>query len=428
MKFFPYIFLLVSTCAAQDTFLTTKVFVMPIVPSLFNWTLQGHTSQYTYRPSLLNAPDLPEWIHYTHSRSNGKGYLYGVPPMKQNDLELEIVGLNKGTYETQCETVLLKVEEKPDPAKYEVQLKIDNLNVEDMFDELRMNRLLDVFRNNLWPQSHADLYVTFLESAVQLGARLPLSPNEREGVVLKLGSQVEFSAALIELQEEVKPLWKLLSCPRDFKRTTVDRFFRDAGFALDWCAFRLVITEELSSLRHLAHHEVGVVDHYNNLIESDTIWSAPSKAEVPQRSYVNEFVATILVPMLIMICLVIILSLILCFHHEGMFDESDEYFESLFDIFEQLLRSKRNKQLPAVQMVQYTAVHRATNTLRSLSNQRDACTVPSEVASYKVQNSSPSNSLLKTTIPRTVGENSCYRPNPPPYSGFPQSTSDHVDF
>ena len=57
---------------------------------------------------------------------------------------------------------------------------------------------------------------------------------------MKIGSKAKFSTALIELQDEVKPLWKLGSCPRDFKRTTVERLFRDEGFALDWCAFRLV--------------------------------------------------------------------------------------------------------------------------------------------------------------------------------------------
>lgn len=71
-----------------------------------------------------------------------------------------------------------------DPAKYEVQMKVDNLNVEDMFDSYRLNRLLDVFRCELWHESKGDLYVTFLASAVHLGARHPLRPNEGEGLVL----------------------------------------------------------------------------------------------------------------------------------------------------------------------------------------------------------------------------------------------------
>lgn len=60
-------------------------------------------------------------------------------------------------------------------------------------------------------------------------------------VVIRLGSEYVFSSEMIELQEEVKPLWKVPSCPRVFKRTSVERTFRDAGFALDWCSFRLVM-------------------------------------------------------------------------------------------------------------------------------------------------------------------------------------------
>lgn len=59
-------------------------------------------------------------------------------------------------------------------------------------------------------------------------------------VVVRLGSTSPFSQELNELQEEVKPLWKMPSCPRDFKRTSVEILFREAEFRLDWCSFRLV--------------------------------------------------------------------------------------------------------------------------------------------------------------------------------------------
>jgi alpha-sarcoglycan len=64
-----------------------------------------------------------------------------------------------------------------------VQLKIHNLNVEDLFEPHRQNRLLDIFKQNLWTESAGDLHVTMLASAVLLGARLPLRPTEGEGSV-----------------------------------------------------------------------------------------------------------------------------------------------------------------------------------------------------------------------------------------------------
>ena len=74
----------------------------------------------------------------------------------------------------------MNVLEKENLTKYEVHLKIDNLNVEDMFDRNRTEELLDIFRKRLWKNA-MDLYVTFLASAVELGARLPLKPSEGEG-------------------------------------------------------------------------------------------------------------------------------------------------------------------------------------------------------------------------------------------------------
>lgn len=59
-------------------------------------------------------------------------------------------------------------------------------------------------------------------------------------MVLRLGSRSNFSMDLFELEKEVKPLWKMSSCPRDFKRTSVERYFRNASFIMDWCSFRLV--------------------------------------------------------------------------------------------------------------------------------------------------------------------------------------------
>jgi hypothetical protein len=68
-------------------------------------------------------------------------------------------------------------------------------------------------------------------------------------------------------------------------------------------------------------------------------------------------------------------------------------------------RSKRNKETPAVQMLQYTAVHRATNTLRSLSSQRQVPDPPSDQCSTTVsrsQTASPSSSLPQTSTLRYV--------------------------
>lgn len=57
-------------------------------------------------------------------------------------------------------------------------------------------------------------------------------------VVVRLGSDIDFSDDLIKLQKEVIPIQKSPSCHH--KKTTMERFFKDYGFTLDWCYFRLV--------------------------------------------------------------------------------------------------------------------------------------------------------------------------------------------
>ena len=74
--------------------------------------------------------------------------------------------------------------------------------------------------------------------------RRPLMPTERDGVVLQLGSHANFSKDLLLLDRETSPLRVRPSCPRNFKRTSVERYFREKGFAIDWCAFRLLILDE----------------------------------------------------------------------------------------------------------------------------------------------------------------------------------------
>lgn len=391
--------LAVSAFASTESILMTEVFVIPIKPETFDWRDDGRYDQFSYQPSLLNAPDLPSWIHYTYSKRDHRGFLYGVAPRNQKYFQLEIVGLNKHTYETRYKVLDMNVLDKENLTKYEVHLKIDNLNVEDMFNRNRTEQLLDIFRKKLWKEA-TDIYATFLASAIELGARLPLKPSEGEGVVIRLGSSMPFSQELNELQEEVKPLWKLPSCPRDFKRTSVERLFREAGFALDWCSFRLVEQEQQSVQSESARRgpSMNVVGLPASGISEHTEWrwARSTKASVPTRSYFNEIVTTIFVPTILLLVLAALLSTVLCLNHEKIEKRETSSGEGV---------SNNN-----IQMVQYATIERGT--LKSLS----------------AQPSSPSDSLLRS--PRTSTErcNPYIRPNPPPYTGPTNLIGIRADF
>ncbi|XP_059490687.1 alpha-sarcoglycan isoform X2 [Neocloeon triangulifer] len=401
----------------------TEVFVLPIEPSMFNWTLHGAKirDQYEYRPTQINSPDLPTWINFVYSSRHQQGFLFGVPPQwpDAKQIEIEIVALNKETYETRRRVVPLFVKQKQSPAQYEVQLKIHNLNVEDLFEAHRQNRLLDIFKQKLWTASADDLHITMLASAVQLGARLPLRPTEGEGVVLKLGSAKEFSAALRELQKEVKPLWKMSSCPRDYKRTSVERIFRDQRFALDWCSFKL--QENLVTKIYTPASDDEYSDYTNAFVDENDVWDAPpSRENVPTRSYTFEFVVTIIVPMVVLILLVILISFILCFHHEGMADDgSEEFFNSIFSICEDYWSKRNEEGCERVQMLQYTPVHHQNEQPLQSTLRRVPSPTPEQPFAQRSMTTSPASSLQRSTSPRMLDEDAQYtRPNPPPYVGI----------
>lgn len=121
---------------------------------------------------------------------------------------MDIIGLNKKIYQTARQVIQLNILKKTGKyskidiifenscfyhdictylfldlgtATNEIRFKINNLNVEDMFQEEHIPYLLDIFRHNLWMDSKPNLYVTFLASASDLGQRLPLDPNDTEG-------------------------------------------------------------------------------------------------------------------------------------------------------------------------------------------------------------------------------------------------------
>ncbi|XP_008546086.1 alpha-sarcoglycan isoform X1 [Microplitis demolitor] len=408
MLFLP----LINTCFAE-TIVTCKVFVLPIGPDSFNWTSDGK-NDFSYQASLINAPDLPPWIHYVYSNHHHKGFLYGVAPKDQGDFKLEIAGLNKKTYETKYKVININVKEKKNLTTYEVYLKIDNLNIEQTFDNYRMERLLNVFRTELWTKAK-DLHITYLASAVEEGARLPLNPMEPEGVVLKLGSTIPFSHDLNHFEEELRPLKIRSPCPKDFKRSSREIVFRNAGFLLDWCSFKL-ISENHSQFQESARREPSM-----NVIGRSSVeipervewqWARPKKSLLPMRSYVKEILSTVFISLVLLLILSSLLSTTFCFHHDKIKDPvSKKYFYELFNIYEldhnrqksmrptKKLSFVENNEKNGVQMVYYATTQKGT--LRSSTG---LSTNPDDLLS---QNS-------RINIERC---NPYIRPNPPPYNG-----------
>ena len=192
-----------------------RVFKYSFNPSMFRWShgdvggLVRYT--YSYLPSLEGLPDMPTWMKYKYSQRHkagnlsttliniiqgfnqfcSLGFIYGVPPRAKEVFNLDVVATNRDTFETGLLKVVINVTSSiasPGAASFNVKLKIDNLNIEDIFDPHRLKNLKSLYTEQFWPESKSDLHLTFIASSLVVGYRRPLRPTEKDGVVLQLGT------------------------------------------------------------------------------------------------------------------------------------------------------------------------------------------------------------------------------------------------
>lgn len=105
----------------------------------------------------------------------------------------------------------------------------------------------------------------------------------------------------------MKPLYKIATC--SFKRTSVQTIIENAGFKIDWCAFRIVGNSKELSKAHGSEKSTS--------LKQDR-WEPMAKSEVPERNYIDEFAFVIAIPGLILTLLVALLAAVLCFYHDKM--------------------------------------------------------------------------------------------------------------
>ena len=180
------------------------VFVFLLTPQHFNFSSSSSPGVLTYRASQRGQPSLPSWVSLEPLPAQQAGLLYGVPP-SQGQTSLEVLATNTETFDTSKLVVSLHTQTRAEN-QYQVRLKIDNLNIEDVFDETRKGRLLSLFKTRFWTESTDDIHLSFAESALKVGGRRPLRPSSKDGVVVRLGSGHNFSSSLLDLDRETEPL------------------------------------------------------------------------------------------------------------------------------------------------------------------------------------------------------------------------------
>lgn len=261
-------------------------------------------------------------------------------------------------------------------------------------------------------------------------------------VILTLGSHTEFPEILRELEREVSPLWSFQPCPRNFKKTSVERYFRLRGFVLDWCSFHLVpqnsslvaLTTTVRSATDSKTERV-VLKSYQSNWEYGRLWRAPSKSETPIRSYAADGVIAIFVPIVILLILVGVLTAILGVHPEGKETEEGLLYEAVFEDLPFLNSKDKPKTVEKEEILEMN--RRLGRTGRSVSpplkrnnplfdSLADSTTRDSSpfLMSSTSPSPTPASTLsrsayptLRSTLNRSDRASTLGRPEPPPYYG-----------
>ena len=173
-------------------------------------------------------------------------------------------------------------------------------------------------------EAFEDIHLTFADSAVDLGGRRPLKPSHKDGVIIRLGSRSNFSEPLFALDSETQPLRKHQTC--SYKRISVERYFRQAGFAIDWCSFRLI--EKVESTKKTAK----IIEIFSPSDESLS-WKLPKRSLMPRESKIAEILTSMVIPLIILAIFSALLGSLLWSDCNSEKQTSNIFIDSLFDVF-----------------------------------------------------------------------------------------------
>ncbi|XP_053556069.1 alpha-sarcoglycan isoform X2 [Bombina bombina] len=303
-------------------------------PSIQNNYDDARTDPITFRANLEGFPDLPRWLRYTQRSPKHHAYLYGSPtePGKQ---VIEVTAYNRQTFETVRERIIFNIQSSTDiQIPYKAEFLILNWDVEEMLPPEAQLDFQGPLRD-VWGLQR--LTVINITSALDKGGRVPLPiPGMKEGVYIKLGSELPFPDCLLEskrpqnlqlCQEGREPL---ISCSTRLPEK----------FHIDWCNLTMDLGSPTSQ-----PPEVGAYE-----LEGGGEFMPPSDS-LEERNYIADYLLTLLLPTLIALLLCAVLSYIMCCRREGV--------------------EKRDAETSDIQLIHQHTIMTNTEELRHMAATRD---------------------------------------------------------
>lgn len=207
---------------------------------------QSDYEQIDIMPMLAGYPDLPSWMMFYRRSHSPIVYFYGSPPKGEDgDIEIEMILIDRFTFNHTKDRLHYRILSKNETYKYEVQIKLFDIDLEDFIQQNRSKSMMDIFRRRLW-RTNATIYLTNLYQPSKIGFSFPLDPTEKEGLVVRIGSVEPYTPELLKLEDETMVIRHRNPCPKRFRLTTAEYIFREHKFRVDWCGFRLHTVENVT--------------------------------------------------------------------------------------------------------------------------------------------------------------------------------------
>ena len=111
-----------------------------------------------------------------------------------------------------------------------------------------------------------------------------------------------------------------------YKKVSIGRYFRQSGFAVDWCSFRL--------LSERTEVVTGGRGEGEDSSKREPAWVFPQRSGLQRRSKAAEIVSATVLPLVIFSSFLVLVCLLLftdCGAEKG---DSSVFLDSIFDIFE----------------------------------------------------------------------------------------------
>ncbi|KRZ50306.1 Mitotic checkpoint protein BUB3, partial [Trichinella nativa] len=310
-----------------------------------------------YSVSLEGFPDLPSWLHVTHSPVTYDLFIFGNPESNITE-NIMVVALNLKTFQTARKRMRIKVTKgiyAKDDRVETAELWILNHNVWQFFADENILRLLQSLVMKAFPSLKE--HTTILKLSIPKFAVNKALADKHDGTVVTMVAPGGFQKNVLNLMKELQA--NPAACKRN-EIVSLNPVFAPR-FQIDWCRLRLheqplSLTKNGTNSRVLiGHNELFGAAWTNDtmheyITSSDNVRYRPTSTNRLGRSYFQDWIFFVVIPSAVLLFILLILSMMLFGCREG--------------------QHWRDYKTPRTQLIDYVHLRQSQQQLRQLSFRR----------------------------------------------------------